>query len=363
MEVSNISNQVSLAQARDAVLALGTDVTFILRGQPGIGKSWILKDLARALPDYIPAYIDCADLSLGDIAMPIIDREQRVTRFAPNERFKIYPGQTRPVLLMLDEVTKPATDEILNMLLPLMLERRLGDIPLPPGSIVFGTGNLDTDGVNDRFPAHACNRTTTLDVRNPDSEEWIMWAAANDVAPEVMAFVRENPQVMQRYDDPSAKDNTMIFNPLRGNIRSFCSPRSLHKASHIITKRDMLGDSVRALLSGTIGASAAAHMEAYVAMADSMPRISAIEADPKAAKLPDGVGPHFLCALMLSSRINVNNADAFITYVDRWDQFEAGNLFARTAAANPTKLAFLSKNREFSKMTAKFGKYIGQGGF
>jgi len=355
----NIPNQVSLQQARDAILALGTDTTIILRGQPGIGKSWILKDLARALPDYVPAYIDCADLSLGDIAMPIVDRERRVTQFAPNERFKIYPGQTRPVLLMLDEITKPATDEILNMLLPLMLERRLGDIPLPPGSIVFGTGNLATDGVGDRFPAHAYNRVTELDVRNPEADEWVMWAAAHDVAPEVMAFVRENPQVCQRYDDPAAKDNPMIFNPLRGNTRSFVSPRSLHKASHIVAKRDVLGGSVRALLAGTIGEAAAAQMEAFVTMADALPRISAIEADPTKAKLPETVGAYFLCALMLSTRINAENADTFVTYVKRWDQFEAGMLFARTAAASPAKLAFLAKNREFTKLTADLGKYIG----
>lgn len=356
--LKSVANQVSLSEARDAILALGTDVTFILRGQPGIGKSWILKDLARALPDYIPAYIDCADLSLGDIAMPIIDREQRVTRFAPNERFKIYPGQTRPVLLMLDEVTKPATDEILNMLLPLMLERRLGDIALPPGSIVFGTGNLDTDGVNDRFPAHAYNRVTELDVRNPYAEEWLVWAAQNDIEPEVMAFVRENETVCQRYDDPEAKDNPMIFNPMRGNTRSFVSFRSLHKASHIVAKRDVLGGSFRAVLAGTIGEAAAAQMEATIALSDSLPRVSAIEAAPETAKLPEHTGAYYMCAMMLAQRCKDANADAFIKYVDRWESFEAGMLWSRLVASNPKKLTFLAKNREYTKLSAKLGKYI-----
>lgn len=354
-----IANQLSLAEARNAILALGATNTIILRGQPGIGKSWILKDLARALPDYIPAYIDCADLSLGDIAMPIIDREQRVTRFAPNERFKIYAGQTRPVILMLDEVTKPATDEILNMLLPLMLERRLGDVALPPGSIVFGTGNLDTDGVNDRFPSHAYNRVTMLDVRNPSAEEWIAWGIENGIAAEVLAFAREYEQIFQRYDDPAAKDNPYIFNPLRGNIRSFCSPRSLQKASHIIAQRDVLGTAVRPLLCGTVGESAAAQLEAFVLMADSMPRVVAIEADPKATKLPETVGAYFLCAMMLATRANADNLDAFVTYVQRWDSFEALTLFAKTVAASPTKLAFAAKNRAFvTGLAGKLGKFF-----
>lgn len=355
------TNQVSLAQASTAIRTLGTDVTIILRGQPGIGKSWILKDLARAMPDYVPAYIDCADLSLGDIAMPIIDREQRVTRFAPNERFKIYPGQTRPVLLMLDEVTKPATDEILNMLLPLMLERRLGDIPLPAGSIVFGTGNLDTDGVGDRFPGHAYNRVTELDVRNPDADEWLAWAMENGIQPEVMAFVREYPQVLARYDDPAAKDNPYIYNPLTGNTRSVCTPRSLHKASHIIAQRDALGDSARALLAGTIGGAAAAQLDAFVLMADSLPRAAAIEADPKGTKLPGTVGAFFLCALMLATRANPENLDAYVTYVRRWEteSFEAFTLFGRTLASSPSKMAFAKKNASFvANIAVKIGKYI-----
>lgn len=354
-----IANQVSLSEASTAIRALGTDVTIVLRGSPGIGKSWILKDLARSLPDYVPAYIDCADLSLGDIAMPIVDREQRVTRFAPNERFKIYAGQTRPVLLMLDEVTKPATDEVLNMLLPLMLERRLGDVALPPGSIVFGTGNLDTDGVNDRFPAHAYNRVTELDVRNPNAEEWVAWGVEHGLAPEVLAFAREYPQIFDRYDDPAAKDNPYIFNPLRGTIRAFCSPRSLHKAANIVAKRDALGDSVRPLLCGTIGEAAAAQMEAFVLMADSLPRIAAIEADPSAAKLPGSVGAYFLCALMLAARADKDNLSAFVKYANRWESFEALTLFAKTVAASPTKLVFAAKNREFTAgLASKLGKFF-----
>ena len=355
------SNQVTLSQARDAIFHAGANVTIILRGQPGIGKSWILKDLARELPDYIPAYIDCADLSLGDIAMPIIDREKQVTRFAINERFRIHPGQKQPVLLMLDEITKPATDEVLNMLLPVMLERRLGDVQLPPGSIVFGTGNLDTDGVNDRFPAHAYNRVTVLDVANPTADEFIAWGVENGIMPEVLAFVREHPTVLERYDDPAAKDNPYIFNPMRGNVRAFCSPRSLHKSSHLIAKRDVLGEALRPLLVGTIGEAAAAQMDAFVLMADALPRTAAIEADPAKCKLPDGVGAYFLCAMMLASRANETNLDAYVTYVKRWEStsFEAMTLFARTVASSPSKIKFAAKNRAFvTGMAAQLGKFF-----
>ena len=133
--------QVTHNQVATIVRNLGTVNTVLLQGQPGVGKSAILKTLARQLPDYLPCYIDVANLDLGDLGMPVIDRDEMVTRYAPNARFGIGRGQNRPVLLMLDELGK-ASRPVLNMLLPVILEHRLGDVSLPTGSIVFGTTNL-----------------------------------------------------------------------------------------------------------------------------------------------------------------------------------------------------------------------------
>jgi hypothetical protein len=55
------------------------------------------------MPDFYPCYVDCANLDLGDLAMPVVDRETMTTHYAPSARFGVARGQTRPVLLMLDE--------------------------------------------------------------------------------------------------------------------------------------------------------------------------------------------------------------------------------------------------------------------
>ena len=73
--------KVSLSQAATLIRNVGTTNTFILRGQPGVGKSAILKMLASEMPDYLPCYIDCANLDLGDLGMPVIDRETMVTNY------------------------------------------------------------------------------------------------------------------------------------------------------------------------------------------------------------------------------------------------------------------------------------------
>ena len=151
---------LSLKEFANAVATVGTEVTIIGQGEPGIGKSSMLKVLAERLPNYETAYIDCTLLDLGDFALPYtevvggvgvlqdngvqVSGGLKVTKFAPNARFKFQSD--KPVIVMLDEIGK-AMKSVKNVLLTLMLEKRIGDVKLPEGSIVFGTTNLATDGV------------------------------------------------------------------------------------------------------------------------------------------------------------------------------------------------------------------------
>jgi len=148
MSVINFGHSVSLREFAQGIGVVGKDVTIIGQGEPGIGKSSMLKVLAQTYPDYEIAYVDCTLLDLGDFALPYTEThgDMKVTRFAPNARFKMH--YDKPVIVMLDEIGK-AMKAVKNVLLTLMLEHRIGDNYLPEGSMVFGTTNLLSDGVGD----------------------------------------------------------------------------------------------------------------------------------------------------------------------------------------------------------------------
>lgn len=349
---------VNLSEAANLIATVGGHNTILLRGAPGVGKSSILKTLAEQMPDYHPCYVDVANLDLGDLGMPIIDREENTTSYAPNSRFGLGKTQTKPVLLMLDELGK-ASRPVLNMLLPVILEHRLGDTKLPTGSIVFGTTNLDTDGVGDNIPAHAYNRMTVVRVANPDADAWISWAMNNNVAPEVMAFAKEYPHVFDCYTDLDDKDNNpYIFNPRAGQTKAFCSPRSLEKASNLIRARQTLGNALLPALAGTVGEAGARDMEAMVHLADQIPSFDAVIKSPEKTKLPDGVAATFLMAFMLAGRVKDETLTPVLEYVNRWESFEGQTLFITSLASNATKVGFACKNRAFQEMASRFGKFF-----
>jgi hypothetical protein len=326
-------------------------VTVIGQGEPGIGKSSMLKVLAKQYPEYAIAYIDCTLLDLGDFALPYTEVVEngltgvnKVTKFAPNARFKMHEG--KPVIVMLDEIGK-AMKAVKNVLLTLMLEHRIGDHYLPEGSIVFGTTNLMSDGVGDMLEAHARNRVCLVTVRKPDADEWIEWAIGNDVDPTIIAWVKQFPHALASYTDLSQKENVYIFNPTRAGSGAVVTPRSLEKASFIAKQRSELGDALTiSLLTGTIGESAARDMQAFFTVVDKLPSWDAILNDPKNAKLPEDTVAKCILVFSAVTRVSKDTLDKWMHYLKRMDK-EWQALFATSVMKSSDKQSFCVMNKEF----------------
>lgn len=346
---------ISLSQFATAVATCGDQVTIIGEGEPGIGKSAVRHILAKMFPDHVIAYIDCTLLDLGDFALPYVVEENgiKVTRFAPNARFRFHEG--KPVIVMLDEIGK-ASKAVKNVLLTLMLEHRIGDHYLPEKSRVFGSTNLLTDGVGDMLEAHAKNRIAFVKVGkcsagfkadgSIEQGSWGEWALANDIAPEIIAWVKQFPHCLESYTDPAQKENPYIFMPTRAGQTAFVSPRSLEKASHIAKRRAELGDALTiSLLTGTIGESAARDMQAFFTVVDKMPTWEAIIADPSGAKLPDNTIAKCICVFAGISRVEKDTLSKFLTYVNRLDK-EWQALFAKSVIKG-SKQPFVVQNKDF----------------
>ena len=352
MSVLNFGHTVSLQDFAKAIGIVGKDVTVIGQGEPGIGKSSMLKVLAQQYPDYEIAYIDCTLLDLGDFALPYTEMagDLKVTKFAPNARFKMHTG--KPVIVMLDEIGK-AMKAVKNVLLTLMLEQRIGDQYLPKGSIVFGTTNLLSDGVGDMLEAHARNRVCMTTVRKPDADEWIDWAITNDVAPEVIAWVKQFPHALASYTDASQKDNPYIFNPTRAGTGAVVTPRSLEKASHIAKQRAELGDALTiSMLTGTIGESASRDMQAFFTVVDKLPTWDAIMASPSTTKMPTDTVAKCILVFSAITRVEKDSLPKWMTYLQRMDM-EWQALFATSVMKSQAKQAFCVMNKEFKDWALK----------
>lgn len=338
----NFGTTVSLDEAA-TLIRVNTSKHYFLRGEPGIGKSSIMDAFERYFGDaYNYVYFDMACKDLGDIAMPSMDRDKKVTEYFLNGIFKHYTG--KPLVIMFDEFTK-APQPVQNMVHPTLERRnpRLCDFPLPEGSIVFLTGNMASDGVGDNIKAHTLNRVTTVTVRKPSADEWLAWAVNHDIDPVVMAWVNQFPHALSSYLDGDQDSNPYIFNPKK--MQGACvSPRSLQLVSDSLKNREhFTANAMLADMIGTIGEAGARDLHAFVDYQDQLPSWEAITTSPKTAHLPESPGA---CAVLVFggiARIDRTTITPFMEYVERMEP-EWQAVFAINVAKNPSKqqIAFTS---------------------
>lgn len=349
MATLNFGKTVSLKQAAQ-LIAASPENRYLLQGEPGIGKSSLLKTLSGMFPEHEVSYIDVPNMDLGDIAMPVIDHETKTTKYYPNSRFNMHTG--KPVIIMLDEFTKGA-EPVKNMLHPLLEKAnpRLGDIPVAEGSYIFMTGNLGSDGVGDNMKAHTRNRIVPVTVRKPNADEWIHWAVDNGISPEVMAWVRQFPHVLASYLDDGQEGNPFIFQPKKVQA-AFVAPRSLHTASNIVSKRSQLDyDVVISALTGAMGEAGARGLEAFVTYADQLPVWESMVTSPTTTPVPVDPGACGVVVFGAISKVTKDTMDKFMTYLDRFESEWQAVFCINIAKSNKQAIAFSSK--KFSEWVTK----------
>jgi hypothetical protein len=353
--VISLPHFVEIEEAAKAVMAYGKEITPIIQGEPGSGKSTILKILEEQYGDkYEYIYVDCPVKDIGDVALniPVHDTKQLETYVA--KLFNL--NSTVPKVIMLDEIMKcPKMLQIIFW--RLCLERFVGDVPLPKGSVVFATSNNQTDGVGDGMLAHGGNRVMILKMRKPNAKKWNVWATDNDVHPLIRAWVAMNPRCLNSYLELGAEElniNPYIFNPQKAAL-SFVSCRSLAKCDVIIRNRDQMGVGVtEAALAGTIGQAGAESMAAFFALEKEIQPVRLCIMEPEKTPIPEK--PAALFMMMFNAIDEIDTQDdlaGFMKYMDRVKSSEIQALFFTMVSQSRKTVKLANGNARVKKWVSE----------
>ena len=362
---------LSASQVVSLIAAVGDKRTVIVEGENGIGKT-ALFHMLRKLPkfaDHIAVQpIDCTQLSDGSVWMPDLDRENGVSRELPNERFGVSASNqlgvnnSKPILVGLDEIAK-APQFIKNVLAPIIYERRVGNLSMPEGSVVVCFTNLSIEGLGDSIQAHLRNRLVFVKMRKPSADEWVKWATDNRVNPMIIAFVSNEPRVMQSFLDYEkggmfegkdlSKDNGFIFNPKSMQL-AYATPRSLVAASDILDAGIGVldDDTLEAALTGTVGATTAEALASFIRFGREICEYSRVIKSPDTAPLCDNPTAQLIQVFQFVTRVaDRTEAEAIVKYVWRM-RAEMQSIFCNTVATSQRVAMFATIN-EFGRMLAE----------
>lgn len=339
---------LNFKETANLIAEVGQFRSVIVQGEMGIGKSSLLSLLAKQFPEHIPCYMDMTTKDLGDLTLPkmVQYNGMDISRFAPNEEFGIHHG--KPVILMLDEFGK-SNRAVQNASLRVLLERKIGVYTLPEDSIVLGTTNLGVEGVGDNIQPHARNRVVFVEMRKPTADEWLEWAMDENLEPELLAWVKENPHCLHSFREvKNPSDNQYIFHPNDPARPSFVTPRSLEGASRILSRRANLSyNALVCALSGCIGTRAALDLMAFVKLADELPRWEDIVKSPATTSIPTDAAAVCMLVFTAIGRVSKETLDPWLQYMYRL-RAEAQALFA-LQAMKTNKRPLLLTDKTFLK--------------
>ncbi len=179
--------------------SLPPDISILVKGDTGIGKSDITKYIASLIKtnhmylDHNGPGLPVLDWRLsvfseGDI-IGLPELVDGVTRFAPNDRFMA--ACREPHLLFLDEGNR-ATTEVLQCAFQIVLDRELNGQKLHPETRIIMAINEGNDfTVNEMDPALLRRFWVTELV--PTTNDWLDWASKNNIDPMIQKFIKKYP--------------------------------------------------------------------------------------------------------------------------------------------------------------------------
>lgn len=252
-----------------------------LWGPPGVGKSSIVREAARArgwpLIDLRASLLDPTDLR-GIPAVVAGRAEWCPPSFLPRP-------EDPPGILFFDELNA-APPLVQASLYQLTLDRRVGEYELPPGWRMVAAGNRAEDrSVTFRMPAALANRFIHLDFE-ADFDDWRAWAIATGVHPLVVGFLSTRRELLLQ---------------MTNTDRGFPTPRAWQMVSDALAALGPPAEAADVLL-GVVGEGAAAEFLAYARQALSEAAILAILAAPAEAALPTKLGDLYALLAYVASR-------------------------------------------------------------
>ena len=166
---------------------LPADISLMVRGPHGIGKSQIFKQVADVLGlELIDRRL--SQMTEGDL-LGLPELTDGVTRFCPPDWFM--SACKAPKAILLDEYNR-ATQEVLQTAMQITLDRELNGWKLHPETRIFAAINASAEYVvNELDPAQA-DRFWTIDLE-PTVEDWLNWAVGAGVDSVIIDFIRQHP--------------------------------------------------------------------------------------------------------------------------------------------------------------------------
>jgi len=240
----------------------------MLWGQPGIGKSQAIKQLASRLEKKLNKEIEIKDVRLLlfnpiDLrGIPTANQDKTLALWLRPQVFDFDPSPNKLNILFLDEISA-ASPSVQAAAYQIALDKKIGEHQLPNNTIVICAGNRTVDkSVAYKMPKALGNRLLHFEIVS-DFESWRRWAIQNDINPLVLGFIKFKPDRLNCFDE-------------KGEEVVFATPRSWEMVSNILNNNNSNLADTFDLIAGIISIPLAMELKSFAKLYQSLPDLDKI---------------------------------------------------------------------------------------
>lgn len=216
-----------------------------IQGQPGIGKSQAVREIARNLESITHIATHVIDVRLllfspMDLrGIPVADMTQRVAIWLKPILFQLEDSKEVVYLLFLDELTA-APLSIQTAAYQIALDRKLGEHHLPNNTFVIAAGNRSSDAsVVYEMPSALKNRFMHFELEI-SLDAWMTWATQEGIHEDLIRYLKAHPE---RFVSEKMKDGDNIL----------VTPRSWELLSNLLWAMDGVKEKNIGLIASLVG--------------------------------------------------------------------------------------------------------------
>ena len=318
--------------------AIDAGLPILVTGAPGIGKSNIIEQAAKASgADLIlshPAVSDPTDVK----GLPWPSKSGESATFLPFGELAQAIAATRKTVWFLDDLGQ-APPSVQASFMQLLLARRVNGHALPDCVTFIAATNRRTDraGVSGILEP-VKSRFASIVELTPDLDDWCQWAFGANVPAELIAFLRFKSDMLCKFEPTADLTNCPL-------------PRTWAHVSKLLLL-PMAPHVRHAAIAGAVGEGAAVEFGAFLKLYAQLPAIDGILDNPDASKIPTDPATLYAVVTTLGMRANPANFAKIARYAERLTKADHGEFAALLLRDAVKRDATIMQSAAFIKLAS-----------
>lgn len=281
----------------------------LITGQPGIGKTDIVKQVCKALGCNLiishPVVSDPTDYK----GLPFAAKDasgKTVADFLPFGDLRALMEATTPTVFFLDDLGQ-APASVQAAVMQLLLAREINGHKISDQVRFIAATNRKQDkaGVSGLLEP-VKSRFATIVELEVNTDDWVQWALNNNMPIELIAFNRFRPDLLTSF-----VPNREIVNGV--------TPRTVAQLGRMQAAGIPAGLEFEAF-KGAAGEAYATEYTAFLELFRKMPNIDQVIMNPSGTDVPTEPGILYGLIGALAHKMNDTNIDNIVTYLNRLPQ-------------------------------------------